>query len=373
MNLEPPVIERIEEEKRKGRWNRRILTTGTVLAPLGVLIVFFASLIFSWRANTLDLVIRSTSVARDFRLIGLPFFIAIGIAAFMNAVAVYRYYNLTARPFANFDPILFDRFSNGLEGVAIAAGVDPPSLVVEGTPGLGTFAFVPLTIRAGSEPTDRYVRATRSPVVAVTDGAMGLDLYDQECEALMAHELAHIMTGDVLLPPDWSNPYGFAFLWPAILGIVSLVALVVLMAAGYAFSGWHYPFIIFFVYLVVFSPLFFGRLLSDRLDVTDKHNDLLADSIAAKMTSNPLALKSAIEKLGESGLLCRISQRRMFWLLRGLSTRRRDPSAFILEEPDPGVVAERIRNLEEIQAGRWREFMEVTDEGEIIVEADAWE
>jgi len=172
----------------------------------------------------------------------------------------------------DYDQAEYDSWKNALEGVCIGLGMNPPVLKVLGVPTVNTIAF----------------RESRKPGVGVTAEALKAGLSRSEKESMMAHEIAHIAIGDYFLA---SSSAGFEYAGYGLGVLFLLMAALVTVAIN--------------VYLLIFLlplglPLVIvlaDRRLRKKTRVLYRHNDLLADTIAAKLTSDPECLRKTIEKL----------------------------------------------------------------------------
>jgi hypothetical protein len=150
--------------------------------------------------------------------------------------------------------------------------MSPPHLEVLGIPTVNSMAF----------------RDGRKPGVGVTAEALKAGLSRSEKEAMMAHEIAHIALGDYFLS---SSSAGFEYAGYGLGELFLMMAVLVTVAIN--------------VYLLIFLlPLFAPLIvvladsrLRKKTKILYRHNDLLADTIAAKLTSDPEALRKTIEKL----------------------------------------------------------------------------
>ncbi len=171
-----------------------------------------------------------------------------------------------------YDTVEYQSFQNALEGVSIAVGLSPPPLKVLGVPTVNSIAF-----REGGKPG-----------VGVTAEALKAGLSRQEKEAMMAHEVAHIALGDYFLA---SSSAGFEY------AAYGLGVLFLLMAALVTVAINVYALLFL---LPLAAPLVVVRVdarLRKKTRILYRHNDLLADTIAAKLTSDPETLRKTIEKL----------------------------------------------------------------------------
>jgi Zn-dependent protease with chaperone function len=166
----------------------------------------------------------------------------------------------------------YESFKSALEGVCIGMGMSAPGLAVLGIPTINTIAF----------------REKGKPGVGVTAEALRAGLTLSEKEAMMAHEMAHIALGDYFLA---SSSAGFEYAGYGLGLLFLLMAVLVTVAVN--------VYLLFFL-LPLFVPLLVV-LADSRLRKKSKtlyrHNDLLADTVAAKLTSDPESLRKTIEKL----------------------------------------------------------------------------
>jgi len=202
----------------------------------------------------------------------------VGILALFAGIAIVR---VRARVRSNlkdfyreqdYDRGEYESFRSALEGVSIGMGISPPALEVLGIPTVNSIAF----------------REGRRAGVGVTAEALRAGLSRSEKEAMMAHEIAHIALGDYFLA---SSSMSFEYLAYGLGLFFLLMAVLVTFAVN--------------VYLVLFLlPLFVplvvvrvDRRLRQKRKILYRHNDLLADTIAAKLVSYPESLRETIEKL----------------------------------------------------------------------------
>ncbi|MHB8894500.1 MAG: M48 family metallopeptidase [Candidatus Geothermincolia bacterium] len=166
------------------------------------------------------------------------------------------------------------RIMNALDGIASGAGMQAPYVAVLKDPVPNAVAFT------GKE----------GPVIGVTKGFLSADLEYGEIEAVMAHELASIATGDYLRAPgsDRSEGVTLALLWlAAVLGIISVPISRLGNSSLFAFI-----FALCVVALLVLASLWIRWIRRAR-----EHDYILTDSIAVKMKVKPEAMESALRKM----------------------------------------------------------------------------
>ncbi len=263
------VVQRI----RACRFNSFALRV-TILAPLAFGVILSLVMLIVGIAQGRS---RLFASIRDFNLalailaaVAVPLLFA-GTAALLVRSKVRRnlkdFYRET-----DYDRAEYNSFRSALEGVGLGLGMSPPELEVLGVPTVNSIAF----------------RKERRPRVGVTAEALRAQLSSSEKEAMMAHELAHVALGDYFLA---SSSAGFEYAGYGLGVLFLLMALLVGIAVN--------------IYLLIFLlPLFAPLLivladtrLRKKTKLLYRHNDLLADTIAAKLISDPACLRKAIEKL----------------------------------------------------------------------------
>ena len=153
--------------------------------------------------------------------------------------------------------------------LAIGSGVREPEVVVLDAPTANALAF----------------RSAGKWFIGITGAALYASLTPQQSEALTAHELSHLVIGDGFTVPDRRGR--------TIVGLVfGLLILGPFVFSSFLFGfSWYISLGMFlwaFVCLLWALPT--GRMLQ-------KNDDILADTVAVKLTFNPNALKETIEKL----------------------------------------------------------------------------
>ncbi|MHB8894293.1 MAG: M48 family metallopeptidase [Candidatus Geothermincolia bacterium] len=157
-------------------------------------------------------------------------------------------------------------FRNALEGVSIAVGLEQPGLFVLDVPTVNAVSFI----------------LARKPVVGVTKDALESGLPRGYAEAMMAHEVSHVLLGDVFLGANRAR-------W-RVVGLSIVAALLLpffLLALVFGFSVWLYLGLIGWTALQWIVITVLGSF-------TYRQDDLLSDSVAAKITNDPAALRETI-------------------------------------------------------------------------------
>lgn len=300
----------------------------------------------------------------------------------------------------------YSLFKDSLEAVSIAAGIPSPKLMV-----VNLATANSLTFETGDKLT-----------VGVTPELLGADLSRHEVEAVMAHQAARISIRSGLKAPLFLSLKTvlavacLVFILPIVTAVIlgnELIIALPLLAAP-LLATWttlvvqpYLPWKRLTYYEAVNRPygLFSGSSPSHTATAQLPSNDetLIADSLAVKITSNPGALKSAVQKLvvlmenatvmpnqtitfpylfigplknwdtaPPAGLAYRL---RGFLIPKGAPAPsekliKSEVNAFITAQRD--LLSERIDNLEAVETGEWRQFQEVSD-GRVRTSAKAWE
>jgi Zn-dependent protease with chaperone function len=172
----------------------------------------------------------------------------------------------------DYDRAEYESFKSALEGVSIGMGMSSPVLDVLGIPTVNSIAF----------------REGRNPGIGVTAEALKAGLSRSEKEAMMAHEVAHIILGDYFLA---SSSASFEYAAYGLGVFFLLMAILVTSAINVYLLLFLLP---LFVPLVV---VLVDRRLRQKRKILYRHNDLLADTIAARLVLDPESLRKTIEKL----------------------------------------------------------------------------
>ncbi len=302
--LEPQVIECIKHYRRRAfalRAGAACVLMAAVIAALAVYVVKLAGLAGEGATHPA----------------GAGPWVALGVVAAALALAVML---IDPGIIPVVSPKSFDSFKdfgNALEGVSIAAGIEPPRLLATDLPTANSIS----------------IRYSGRPAVGVTTDALRAGLSPRHAEAMMAHEVSHILLGDVVLDTSTRR-------W-RLVGL-SLVAAIVLpfvfLSLAYGFGPWIYIGLVGWTVFTVVLINVAGRQVF-------RQNDLLADSVAAKMTSDPGAIREAIVRLDK---MFRENE-------KPFTPGVRYPMAFFVSDAGEET-AERIKNLEAIERGHWMEF-----------------
>ncbi|MHB8894501.1 MAG: M48 family metallopeptidase [Candidatus Geothermincolia bacterium] len=178
------------------------------------------------------------------------------------------------------------RWQSAALGVSIAAGVKSPDVV-------------PLSVMSANALT---MRRGRSFVIGVSDAALTSDLSDVEIEAIVAHEIARIVTLTYIPPPSLIQYRTL---------LVALISIAVLAVLAFVFSPIGVALLLILLIPGVFllrrilgyaelptedSPFVLSRSAGPEDDYC-LQSEILCDSLAARWISNPEALRDAIERL----------------------------------------------------------------------------
>lgn len=330
MNLEPEVTGRIRQHRFWRSFYKVLLVLPSVSACVFLL-------------GLSALVIGGMSYLKALTCVGFAVVIALYIAlrTYVGERSNYRSFFVEGRSRV---PPRLDRkwsmFESAIESVSIAVGIETPRLVCLGIPSMSTVSF---------EANDGSV------VVGVTERTLEMGLSAQETEAIMAHEVSNLVAGNIVRPPSfWSFKSVSFFMGCVVVGLVLVVFIDLGSTCRHqGFWGSNAGSITIVAALLAILVVVYALLLKGFRSKS-AYEVLLADSVAIKITGNPGAMESALEKLALEGTLRRIDTNsfrpyRLFF--------RGDPGYVRVSTWDPwGDIDRRLENLEAIKKGRWPLF-----------------
>jgi Zn-dependent protease with chaperone function len=385
MALEPAVENCIIEHRKRAR-KKKVRLIVLISIPLSALILAAAIAFIPSPLHT------TTSLGgsdQSFKAILIMFVVDIGAwdLVFTGWVATAakknrREYDMFTTPVPLVDQQAVERWREGLEAAAIRIGAAAPELRVLALPTANTVSFA----TSGGKVA-----------VGVTEEALLAPLSYEEVGAVMAHELAHISMGRYVRKP---------LLTPAFCVGVGIVALAISIVSMFVLGETAFLFVCLLVVVTIgsFAWVVMGRnpLISNPMSnmrYTGKpvkeptelfegagyEADIVADSVAAKIISEPQALAGAIEKMAGLGkaspvtpaqdmiydyLFCgpfRAWQPKMpFSLVKpslaqqsGYVDRMQKNIDFYLESRRR-LIVDRLENLKVVEAGIWRAFDQPT-------------
>ncbi len=262
LNMEPQVIESIRDYRRNVALQKGLLIAPLLLGIVGGIVI---------------LIVLTTIDAGDWKrvftgehggaafLLWIPF---LALAALLFLLALRNgpeeFVMVPEAEAGSPSP-----FRDALAGLSAAAGYPVPPLYVVRIPTVNSLAF----LRQGK------------PAVGVSLEAVEANLAPRRAEAMMAHELAHILT-DELFPASSRRRFQLIG-WGMICLLPMLVVTITLMAAWRPWTG---------LAMLAATPLLLFWA-AWRSQFIGRHNGLLADSIAAKLTYDPEGLRETIQEL----------------------------------------------------------------------------
>jgi Zn-dependent protease with chaperone function len=335
MALEPMVVEKIEEHRNRVWWNKTIIAVGLGAAILLAVALLVLAVVVAATSS------RSTlfSNLKDFTMMLAEALIFILVLMVGIPWAIFAYTRRDRRYFHDFFTSSVDiaeygsaiqRITDSLDGLSIAVDMKTPRVSVIDVAGLASATF---------HDGEGYG-------IAITKEALKTDLTDQELEGLLAHEAAHVLLGEAIeCPRFWSLPGILVPLWLWIVGLAGIASYVAEMS--HAANGSMVAAAVFTFWIVSFVIAASGVMFARRLKKLQVVDELRADSIAAKITSNPQAIRDALRKL-QAADLCgglRCDEVRL---------RREEGKLYLsLVEQDDQEMNVRQSNLAEIKKGRW--------------------
>ena len=290
MNLEPKVLESIKHHKKELREKEIYLLVPFVLAALAglallvvvVLNVPFSDIFKTGLSGSPSFVQERIALSlKILALACLPFLIYLGFVCYNRAsYARERFNDFTGQLTNEYEPTPVLKFKNAIDGVSIAAGVQSADLAVFDDHAPNAMAF------ADDEGT---------PYLGITKGLLEADISVDEANAIMAHELSHLIIGENVKPPGLWN---IEFLPSVLLVTFGVLALVSIVLQKFDFSRVLVAWLItagIFVCLVLVQRS--EGFILKQLSLAYHHDDILADSIAAHITKDPQSLIDAIKKI----------------------------------------------------------------------------
>jgi Zn-dependent protease with chaperone function len=292
MTFDPRVLESITSYRRKRNREQAILVAPFVLAVLlGALLLVFTLIARQWIAEVFN-----TSGAGDtswttqatlfVKILTAPLLVVLVAGFGYHLYASVRYARARFGYFINqqaceYGPTALDKFTEALQGAAIGAGVEAPALCVLDDPGANAVAF-----------EDEY----GGRGVGVTAGLLEADISVGEANGIMAHELSHLVIGENVRAPDFSDVEFQPSLLLLAFGTLATVSVIASPPPSFLYVVAEVACVaavVVFLMIRYRSESFIVKLLN----LAYQHDDLLADSLAIKVTGDPAALQSAIRKV----------------------------------------------------------------------------
>lgn len=220
-----------------------------------------------------------------FDMTGVPVatIIALSLAG-INGFASYFYGDRIVLSSLHAESLIFDnpshkRLHNIVTEMALASGLPLPRIYVIQDPAPNAFA-------TGRNP--------QNATVGVTQGLLDT-MNREELQAVIAHEMGHIKNYDILT-----------------MTVVTVLVGTVALLSDWAVRAWKYGgirtkkgskskglhpvILLLIIFLVIFSPLI-SRIIAMAVS---RQREYQADASSAEFTRNPLALASALEKIGQT-------------------------------------------------------------------------
>lgn len=220
----------------------------------------------------------------DFTRIPVATLIAVSFAS-VNSLTSYFYgSSLVLRSLGatelRFDDLSHKKFHNVVTEMALASGLPMPKIYVIPDPSPNAFA-------TGRNPANAVVVATQGLLDTMNR---------EELQAVVAHEMGHIKTYDILT-----------------MTVVSVLVGTVSLLSDWAVRTWRYggirprrnlkekggihPIALLFIALFVLLSPILSRIIAMSVS---RNREYQADASAAEFTRNPIALANALEKINAS-------------------------------------------------------------------------
>lgn len=335
MELEPQVILSIEASKR------RVMMHGIMVAVPVFLVLSVAVFLTIVLFNSGHWIVAAGCIF-------------ISVLTFVAYLVVLRdsFVKMTT-PARRYNNDRYRRFRDSLDAVSIAAGIDHIDLVVLDRPTVNSLAF----------------QKKGKPFIGITLDALESGMSPTEIEAMMSHEVGHILAGDALVPMDAWHLKTLPFLIVLLVFLLAAATLVTILSAHDS----NYNVLAAIVSLIA---LFWAATVLEysirHLSRARRLDDVLADSIAVKLTANPEGMKKAIARAARSVELRGQDLPRNYCTKHffvcphypkmfgaegtlsviGLGNMESEDEA----QRESELVRERLTNLEAIEQGHWPAF-----------------
>ncbi len=292
MTFDPRVLESITSYRRKRNRDQQILVAPFILAALFAVFL----LVFTLLARQRIAEVFNISTGGDASwLTQATLFVKIFTALLLVVLVGGFGYNLYASVryararFAYFvyqqayehRPTALDKFTEALEGAAIGAGVEAPALCVLEDPDANAIAFE--DERGGWG-------------VGVTAGLLESDISVGEANGIMAHELSHLVIGENVSAPSIADVEFQPSLLLVAFGTLAAVSVLASPPAIFLYVVVEVASVAAIVVMLMIICRSEGFILK-LLNLAYQHDDIMADSLAVKITGDPAALQSAIRKV----------------------------------------------------------------------------
>lgn len=275
MELKREIAARIAGDRRRLFMRRSLVAAAiaALVAALSVLIVipYFAG------AVTFTPLVRETGMGLSVWVsLALGLVLAAILAlAFLPGYARARrgFFRMTSRA-TGYDITTLARYLNVLEGVAQDAGTGAPRLEV----------------LSGEAPNALAFQGSEEPAIGITAKTLASDLAFDEVRAVLAHELACVLSGDCLRRPGAPRFESFAY---AALGLAGFLCLFSVAVVRQGNASW----VTFLVAATGAAAIGAIALLLRWHSRASAHDAAGADEIALMITGDPAALSSAITRM----------------------------------------------------------------------------
>ena len=275
MKLEPGLVARIRRERRR-RLAFRLLAL-TTLAAVIALVLILVVIPYLAGNTTFSPLVHKTSGAGGVVVLLLVAVALDLVFALLYVPGIIRdrsFFAVLTRRAQKFDAVRLGTCMNALDGARLEAGMDEPGLAV----------------LASQQPNALTFERRGQPVIGITRGLLDAGLSYAETEAVMAHELGSIITGDYLRRPGARLFDTTSYVMLALFSLLGMSGAAMARAGRSVWVG--------VAFLAVAGLiLFLEGFLLRRIIGPREHDYLLSDSIAANVTGKPEALAGAIRRL----------------------------------------------------------------------------
>jgi len=274
MKLDEVALRQVDSYKRRVR----LYQTGCLAAlAAGVLALLVLVVVpFATGATHFSPLVKETGGLRLLAggLIAVGLAIVLLIVFLPGYFRTRRYFLLLTAPASSYDSRSLGRFLNALEGVAEGAGVEAPYLAVI----------------KGDVPNSLAFETRSGPGIGITAGMLEADLTHSQVRAVMAHELASLLSRDYLRRPGSFKFEGAAYGMLALLGLLSLLSIAMVRPG-------HRAVLTFAFAVIVWAYVVAVGFLIRRARKVAGHDPVRADTVAASITGKPGELEDAVSAM----------------------------------------------------------------------------
>jgi heat shock protein HtpX len=335
--------------EKRGLFPRMVAALGAVLGLNLLFVGLLAALSVPW----LLVAAQAVGINADWQAwavaVGVGSIVAAGVVAWLQARYARR------------------RILSAIDGVSATEETHPE--LIDRVRRLAALADVPVpdvVIAESDAPNSFTVGSGETATIVVTEGLLS-EFDEEQLDAVLAHELAHLLNRDAavmtlvsLLPSLLTGEGVFGDDRSRLLALVAGYALASLAIAGLALDSAAVGGLLAVLVVGVLGSLLLGVVVAPVLVAGYRlswDRELVADRAAARLTGDPAALATAIERLTDDPVRPETDTRVQDSQLRPLcivpfDTGEPDPTeaGLVVDAPTHPPVTRRVENLRSVTA-----------------------